>query len=156
MYVRRVGFTDLGFCLSSHRHSYIGLVHRSCFVSFLIHNKQYKLYNSFNEFLYTSDSVLSLSSHVPTFRNMFSSLPLNFSIHKQVQLEHSNLRLSFHIQTEWTSLNTTTPSSPPNWNQILQIFLPRLRHYGLFWVSTTYLWCQDHTLTHHIRKYLVF
>ncbi len=51
---------------------------------------------------------------------------------------------------------TTVRCSPPSWNLSVGIFFLRMWHYGLFWISTTHLWCQDHTLTPHTRKPLVY
>ena len=52
--------------------------------------------------------------------------------------------------------STTAARCSPSWNLSVGIFLLRLRHYALFWISTEHLWRQDHTLTHHTRKPLVY
>ncbi len=48
------------------------------------------------------------------------------------------------------------PVPLPNWNLSVGIFWLRIHHYGLFWISTSHLWSQDHTLTNHTHKPLVY
>ncbi len=69
-----------------------------------------------------------------------------------LQLQEFSLR-----NTTVDSFTTTARRSPPNWNLSVGIFWLRLQqHYGLCWISTAHLCRQDHTLTHHTRKALVY
>ncbi len=75
------------------------------------------------------------------------------------KLEKKNCSIFLVVWRQDQTVDSSTTSvwcSPPNWNQRLSIFLLRLRHYGLFWISTVHLWCQDPTLTHHTRKHFVY